>query len=185
MSSALSASSRTVVLAMVALGLLAIVILRQAPISLPEFQSTESVLARIDYLRRLSASREQIGRVYGDVVAGYAMRMAALDTLMPHGGDPKTFLEQLIRKELAAVEPSGAASLVLGQPAAVADKVTRIPFDVSFTSGDSAGTLAAIEKFGQAERGMVWETLVVTADPAKKTVTVSGRVAALVVEAAE
>lgn len=152
--------------------------------SWPELQSEAQITARIESFKRLVAARDAIDAAYFEAVGGYAEAMATAITFMPKGGEARTFAEKLVRETIMAQGPVRNLVVTLGEASRKSDGVTEIPLSIAFVSG-SQTALAVIGALGQPERGMLWDELSVGTDAKSQTVSVSGRVAALVLEAAE
>lgn len=179
--------SRVVQLGGIAALLLGALLFRQygdVPAGLPDFQSNASLQAKAQSMRQIIATQESVNSAYMQAVEPYAITMAGAQTLMPKGQDPRAFLERMIRDAVTQHGPVRDLSLVVGESAARGDGIHQLRITLSFVGGDRTA-LGLISALGLPERGSLWDELTVTADPKSKTVSVSGQLVAMVIEAAE
>lgn len=180
--------SRTIVLGGVAIALLAALVVRQyggsLTLPLPDLQSEQQLRARIASFQRVVSARDAIDQAYFDAVGGYAEAMAGALTFMPKGGEPKSFADKVVRETIAAQGTVRNLVVTLGEASVRGEGVTEVPVSVAFIGGSDTA-LATVSALGVPEKGLLWEDLTVTADAKTQTVSVAGRVSALIIEAAE
>lgn len=168
--------------------LLAALVVRQyggrVSLPMPDLQSETQVRARIDSFKRVVLARDAIDKAYFDAVGGYAEAMAPALTFMPKGGEPKAFAEKAVREAIAAQGPVRNLVVTLGEASSLGDGVTEVPVSIAFVSGNQTA-LATVAALGLPEKGVLWEELSLGADAKTQTVSLAGRLAALVIEAAE
>lgn len=180
--------SRTIILGGVAIALLAALVVRQSggsfALPMPDLQSEQQLRARIDSFRRVVSARNAIDKAYFDAVGGYAEAMAGALTFMPKGGEPKSFADKVVRDTISTQGAVRNLVVSLGEATVRSEGITEVPVSVSFVSG-SQTALATVSILGMPEKGLLWEELTVAADAKAQTVSVTGRLSALVIEAAE
>ncbi len=181
-----AAPPRIVILAVVALALLGLLILRNEAGTDHADRTTEAMVGRIDALRRIVDGRDQMAARYNEIAAILGERFSSLETYDPSATPDARTVEQLIRRRLGdpasmvdlTIVPTGGENANRGKPL---DAISHLTFDVSFATLNDRQALTAISAFARPESGMVWESLNVSADQRERKVTVAGKLAVLVI----
>lgn len=156
-----------------------------SPSRLSGQQNKEAVQAKIQSLRRLVSSRDDIAGTYADLSADFGVRFAGVDTYVTSGHMGPSEIEQLIRKRIAELGPLQSLSILPGSAESLGDGIERLTFNVSFSTNDEHLAMAAAALFAQPQTGLAWDSLVMTAEPRSRKLAITGRVLALLVEPVE
>jgi len=179
-------STRTWALGAVALALIVAVGLRYGPESGGVgARSDEAVQSRIDTLRRVIAARSAVTSRYADTAAVFAERFATVATYETRNKYRADAVAGLIRSRLQALGPLQNLTVKLGVESPAGEGIRRATFNVSFTAVTDKQAIDALRMFAQAQSGLVWQTLALTADRKEHRVTVVGKLAALAVDPVE
>jgi len=158
------------------------------PVPLASETSERTRLARLEErLRYLDSFRQAQGRIedrYGRMAVIYAERMARLHSFQIAPGDPGRFAETRLRAQLAD-GPARQISVGSGESSRLAEGVARVPVSISFTTSSDRHAARTALELGRPETGAVWEELSMIANTQERTIQVSGRLTALVIESAE
>ena len=152
---------------------------RSAPVS------RATVEERLRGLQRAVQTRQDIERVYREVAGGYASRVAELDTLMLESGDPRRAALAVLNRRLRAIRHLQVRQATAEEPRPQGDGISLVSVALSLEAPTHEAAMQAVLDIAHAGRGYVWEELDVEADAEEKRVGISGKVLAVMVEAAE
>lgn len=138
---------------------------------------------RLSALRGALASGPQIDAAYQKVAAVYAERVAFVPGYSRGKEDPAQAVERAIRESI----PPGVelTALVLGTPRQARVGVYAFGATVRLRSGNHQAMIDALVSLANPDAGFLWERLDLTAEPEARTLSATGQLAALVIEAAE
>ena len=179
-------NTRTWILGGVALSLVAVVALHYGLGNEgASARSDEAVRARIETLRRVVAGKSALTAQYAELGTSFAERFAEVASYQTKGKVRPEAIVSTIRGQLAAI--SSLQNLTVTQLAQTpsGDGIGRLIVNVAFAAPNDRQALEAIHLFARPETGFAWQTLSVTADRKERRVTVTGKVAALMVDPVE
>ena len=152
---------------------------RSAPVS------RATVEERLRGLQRAVQTRQDIERVYREVAGGYASRVAELDTLMLESGDPRRAALAVLNRRLRAIRHLQVRQATAEEPRPQGDGISLVSVALSLEAPTHEAAMQAVLDIAHPGRGYAWEELDVEADAEEKRVSISGKVLAVMVEAAE
>lgn len=144
----------------------------------------EHLLSDIEHLNGYALAASEISAEYDRTFLSYAEGISAASGLMLDPGSPSAFAEDMVRRRLSG---GGTYDLAVtaGEAVSMGGGVHEILLSVEFKSHSDRRAVQGVIDLGRAEAGTVWDDLSLTGDAAAKTVLVSGRLRALIIEAAE
>ncbi len=142
-----------------------------------------SPAARLAALRGALAAGPQIDAAYQKIAASYAERVALVPGYSIGREDPARAVERAIRESI----PPGVelTDLVLGTPRQAHVGAYAFSATVRLRSGNHRAMIEALISLANPDSGFLWERLDLTAEPEARTLSATGQLAALVIEAAE
>lgn len=139
--------------------------------------------AEVKRMRGALLAREPIDAAYARVAVPYAERMATLRTYYTRQLAPRDIVLGALREALAQTPGVEIADAVVGVPQPRAPGVALASATVRLRSGDSQAIAAAVREIGRPSSGLVWREFSLLAAPDARTVTLTGMLQALLVEA--
>ena len=138
---------------------------------------------RLAALRGALAAGSQIDAAYQKIAVSYAERVAMVPGYSSGKEDPARAVERAIRESI----PPGVelTDLVLGTPRQARVGVYAFGATLRLRSGNHRAMIDALLALANPEAGFLWERLDLSAEPEARTLSATGQLAALVIEAAE
>ncbi len=148
--------------------------------------SLSTLTVKKQELENYKSNADAINQAYFQHAARYSDRIANLAGLVTGSGeDDKVFLERVMREKIESFNGIDNLKLSFSESEPLAKKVRKILVDISFTAASSDDAAKLFAAMGQPQYGFAWRNVELSADRLKKQVSVTGRVAALLAEAAE
>ena len=145
--------------------------------------STAGLLEDVRRMRGAIAAQQSIDTAYAGVALPYAERMAELKTYYTGARAPRDVVLDALREALAQTPGVEIGDVVVGVPQPRVQGVALASATVRLRSGDSQAIAAAVREIGRPSSGLVWREFSLLAAPDAKTVTLTGTLQALLVEA--
>ena len=169
-----------------ALSLLAVVALRyEAGSDGAATRTDEAVRARMETLNRVVAGHAAIGSQYAEIGAAFAERFAEVPIYQTKGKARVDAVVAFVRTRLEAAGKFQNLTVSTGATTPAGDGIARAVVNVAFTAVNDREAAEAIRQFTQPATGIAWQSLTVTADRKEHRIGVTGKLAALMVDAVE
>ncbi len=175
-------------LAVLALVLLGLVLVRSGyspSFVAGEADRDEARMYRIERLQRFEKAKSDIDRRYNELALIYAERMAPLAAFKEQPGDDRTFVEDLVRARLADAGPVENLTMTVGDPEQLAEGLRRVRVTLSYETPSDRQAALSLLTLGHPSIGTAWEAISLSADRKRRTISLDGQLAVLVIDAAE
>ncbi|TAH32240.1 MAG: hypothetical protein EYC62_09455 [Alphaproteobacteria bacterium] len=138
-------------------------------------------------LRNFKAKQAEIDKAYFNLASTYADKISGLTGLITDKNtDDKTFIENALRARLDDLGTLEDLKINVAESEALSPKGGRKALaDISFTTGSSQDAAKLMLDLGDGKNGMIWRSMSVATDRMRRQVSISGRLAIFLAEAAE
>lgn len=150
-----------------------------------EADRDEARMYRIERLQRFEQAGTAIQQRYNELALVYAERMAQLAAFKEQPSDDRTFVADVVRARLEGAGPIENLTMTVGDPERLAEGVHRVRVALSYETPSDRQAVLGLLALGQPSSGTAWEAISLSADRNRRTIALEGRLAVLVIEAAE
>lgn len=136
--------------------------------------------------QRILGAKQQINDTYNALAFSYAVVMADLETFVD--GDtlePKAIAGKAVKVLLGGLTGVTVKRLTFGTPRARGEGVFSVSVAVELEGLTHQGAIGSLMALGQPSKGLVWESFDLRAYPDEQKINLSGKLQAIIVQAAE